>query len=240
MKKWVLVCSAMLLSISCLATTAFAVDFWQGPKNHEWDRGSPGTTTQVWDFRTEPVRDGQAAPDQVYNPYATGSNGPYVNIPDDQANDNSWYYETVDCPSPNQIAPCHAMRANSANTGGKTMTFTIPNSPENNPQKWIFLQITDTSMLAASFKFYVPDGAGGSTLVSPHSIYSDVKDWERNDHMWTICEMFALDNNPPSETIEISWPHDTIVEEVIIDTICWNGPVATESQSWSNIKSLFR
>lgn len=233
--------SAIALAVLAISASiphiARGVDEFQGPINHYWQRGAAGTTYQAWEWNSDPVGNDQVAPEHSLNPYGS----PKASVPNDYAHDNYWYWEPVDCPSPLQQPPCHALRA-SPMLGYKSITFTIPNSP-NTGKKWIQIQSTDTAMMADSVKVAIVDSLGHLVQIPVHYKDREVRDWNRSDHMWTIATVYELDTNPNFEIIDVSWPADTLVEEVVIDTICWgetNPPVDIEKTSWGGIKSLFR
>ncbi len=234
---------SFLLAIMILitASTTFAVDQWHGPSRGDWKRGDPGSTWQKWEFETSPSDD-HIPPDAMNNPYVGGTPGPFVIIPEDIESGNYWSFEEVPCPDPLATPPCHGLRASSWGVK-KTMQFVIPNSPDHKPAKWIFIQITESSSSPTQYKFFVPDHAANDSLAEPTFKYGDVAETNTTNPNFLVWgHMFALDQNPFAETIEILFPDDAIVEEVVIDTICWDPshPVDTEPESWSTIKSLFR
>jgi len=53
-------------------------------------------------------------------------------------------------------------------------------------------------------------------------------------------EFWHLPYNPDREFVNIQLPPFTWVDQVWIETISTNGPIATEFSTWSEVKSLFR
>jgi hypothetical protein len=45
--------------------------------------------------------------------------------------------------------------------------------------------------------------------------------------------------NPQVETVIIEVPFCTVIDQIVVDTVC-TGTVAAEEKSWSDLKALFR
>jgi hypothetical protein len=47
-------------------------------------------------------------------------------------------------------------------------------------------------------------------------------------------------DDPDREFVNVGLPSFTRIDQVWIETISTNGPIATESSTWGEVKSLFR
>ena len=135
--------TAVILLALVVSPPALAEDLWQGPADGSWARGDPGSTWQHWDF-CDPQ---EFIPCMFENEY-----GP----PEFQFESPTQWQWSEHLPGP----AGHPVPSWWTPDDG-TMIFHVPNRPELDEIKKIFLQITSTKGPAGVTAFGF-DSAGGS------------------------------------------------------------------------------
>lgn len=227
MRKTLLV--VMVLMMVCMTGTVLAKDYWGGPPDGTWIRGDEGSTVQHWDF-SDP---GLFGPEIVDNPYGL----PFAEFDPP----TGWVWGEWECPP--ELDPSGFATGWHCNTeGGGTITLTIPNTDDPTGIKSIFMQVTSTKGYGATVSGNGgnPGGyaAGDWPTGLPAAGWSGPAPfggswYTYNNGMW-------IKPNPQSETITLTFPFCCVVEQIVVDTICSQDPVATQDSSWGRVKALFR
>ena len=195
MKRYILACLTVAVVFTCSLASVKADDLYQPP----WLRGSAGTTFQAWDFATSGSPNGRyATPDAgYYNPYGTPSAAISYGIW------SAFYDNHVGvwtCPY------------------GMGEYFTVPNTTDDNPYKYVWTQITWQSDNGGSPDFNV--SAGGSTS---ETWLESVTPVGNGDWMQSVY-LTLLSPNPSSEVVSIQCSYEPgsslAVGQVVIDTLC--------------------
>jgi hypothetical protein len=107
--------------------------------------------------------------------------------------------------------------------------------------KWIFLQITSSK--APSDVTVIGEGPGGPFTSGTWATGLPHIQWPGPapfDGVWyTYNYGRYVSPNPERETILISVPECTVVDQIVVDTICTVEPISAETSSWSDVKRLF-
>jgi len=141
----------------------------------------------------------RTAPDVVHNPFGDPLADIYYDfpvppwIPEDHGHFGVWYVE-------------------------EWIDLFIPNNPEPNDQKLIWLQLT-----------YYADGAGDAQFFSAPGLTSveTIDKFALDDLYWHATYLITIEPNPPFEHIYLS-PRDCTlyVDEIVVDTICIPEPAS--------------
>jgi len=201
----------------CFAPLAMAVDYWGGPPPETWNRHDPGSTFQHWHFATGMEC---STPELFDNPHGC----PIAEIDDL----TGWEYGDWEAP-PEMGGPIvsgwHAIAA-----GGGSITLTIPNTPDPNAIKYLFIQLTSskapsdvsvagsgpaTSYTSGTF----PTGRSQIQWPAPGP-YPGSGPW------YTYNYGLTIEPNPTSETITITVPECTVIDQIVVDTICIPEPAS--------------
>jgi hypothetical protein len=214
---------ALLLS----ATPASAEDVWGGPPDGWWDRGDSGSTYQLWDFETSMT---PAYPTEQDNSCGEG----YADF------DLTGWVWAPDWECPEDLDPSGTLdgwHCTSEPTG--FVIITIPNTLDPDGIKWIFMQITSSK--APSSVTPVPP-AGGTSGTWPTGLPQIQHPGPApfGGSWYTYNYGFWIIPNPESETIIIEVPYCTVIDQIVIDTICTHIFSASESTAWGAIKALLR
>ena len=189
----------VVLLIVCAASGAFAHDYWDQWTTRPWQRGDPGSTHQAWEFALNPGPN----PTQYHNPYGV----PRVDV-------QGFYPDYVIGPDGTQIPTWHVGDA----TGGPgTVTIGIPNTPDPNMLKLIYVQITsDKYTMGNADPTTVPPATGvshpGPIIGYPGGTW------------YTYNWLIGIRPNPDFEWITFVFPYSTNIEEIVVDTVCTNVP----------------
>ena len=191
MKKSLLVFAALVAVL--MVSTAGAEDLNPPP----WDRGGENTTYQRWEFGDSSLN--PPPEEDVQNPLGT----PVCTIPD------TW--------------PNTAHLASYLDMGGvwrlespDDIWITIQNYDNENPLKYIWMQITYAS----------EEGAQPLVLTNPGYTDIVVSDPILLGEHWYVTYDITIEPNPPSEVIVIQPDAcTTYIDEIVIDTICVPEPV---------------
>ncbi len=223
MKKLTLILLALLI-----ATPVLAIDYWGGPPPGTWNRGEAGTTFEHYTFET-PTPGGPA--DVFDNPFG---------VPGFELL-GGFEYGQWECPpdmNPDGVVTgWHCIEPN-----GGAIELRIPNTEMIDGEKYIFIQLTSSK---------APNGVDVQGFGSSSNGYS-VDPWPtgRPHIQWpspapfggawyTYNFGFVIRPNPQMETITIHVPYCTVIDQIVVDTIC-TGTVANEVQTLDSIKALFR
>jgi hypothetical protein len=228
MRKMLLMTVA--LALVCMTGTVLAVDYWGGPPDGTWDRGEPGTTFEHWDF-SDPA---WFLPEMWDNPYGE----PWADF------DPPTGWEWGVWEAPQELDPTGFVDGwHCSDPAGGSITLVIPNSDDPNGFKYIFLQVTSSKAptdVTVSGSGSNPGGYGsGSWQTGRPQIQ-----WPGNAPFGGVWYTYNYGRyiipNPQSETITLTFPFCSVVDQIVVDTICTTDPVATEESSWSRVKVLFR
>lgn len=218
-----------------LVVPLYAVEVFPGPPPGDisWARGDSGSTWQHFDF---PDGNLPAFPTDGDNPYGepwavpeTGSwewgNG--WSCPPEM--DPSGVVDGWHCTSP---------------TGGK-ISIEIPNNDDQNEVKYIFMQITSAGVPTDIGVTGTGSSTPGYTVgiwppgtVPPHQAWPGSSQFGKP--WYTYFYGYVIRPNPKSETITIEVTQCTIIDQIVIDTLCTEDFSPVESETWSVIKALYR
>ena len=198
----------LLVVLAFVAAPAMAKDL--GPLEG-WDRTAPNSTFEHWDFT---MPDMPSLPDAgLWNP-----NGePVAEI---IAGD--WEWSEWECPpeldSSGMVSGWHC-----TNPDGGEITLTIPNTPDKNMEKRMFIQVTSTKS-PSDVTVSGSDAAGGGytsgtfTTGRPMSGYPGAAPFGGNWYVYNYGR--TIQPNPESETIVIKVPYCTVIDQIVVDTEC--------------------
>lgn len=218
------------LLVLLVALPALAVDYWGGPPQGAWTRGDPSSTFQHWNFETPAL----PLPDVWQNPYGD----PFL----DFLPPGGWEYgEQWECPielDPRGfVSGWHCI----APEGG-TVVLTIPNTEAIDGEKLIFLQIT-SSKAPTSVSAVGLGGNPGGYVTTPWMTGLPQIQWPGpapfGGVWYTYNYGLRIVPNPQMETITIEVPFCTVIDQIVVDTLC-TGLVPNEQSTWSGVKELFR
>ena len=204
----------VLVAIVCLsvASVSMAKDAWGGPPG--WVRGEPGSTYQKFDMST-PIQ-GPNPPNVNENPFGE---------PSLEILEGVWEWDIVPGPDggDSTVDAWHC----ASETGGK-LKVRVPNDPQQNPIKKIYIQMTSTKH--PSGVTVAGGNAAGDTFTSgtfdtgrydlqhpggiPAGMPGGPACWYTYDWGFTITP------NPEFEDIVIDMPYCGWIDQIDIDTIC--------------------
>lgn len=189
MKRITAISLGLLLSLS--AAPAFADDL----NPPEW-RGAEGSTMQAWEFSTDA---NPATPDVDLNPYGVASLFVEGSFPttrwksEDLGHAGVWKFEDF-------------------------MLLDVPNNPEPNEYKLIWLQLT----------YYADETNEPEVLTIPEETSVEVVNKVPvDDNYYHVTFLLTLMPNPASEQIYIMPRNCTLyVDELVLDTLCAPEPAS--------------
>jgi len=188
-----------------LGTVAYGHDFQPPP----WERFQPYTTFQEWDF----VEDNEEGPPDGSLP------GNWFN--QDPANDVPWFQLSG---TAGWIAEDDGVWYGTGD--GATLTFFCPNWIDQEPVKWVWIQISGAwNLPGAAASEPSVTGILGEKGTNP--LYGGQRLDAGGDGTSTRVELWELFPNPDREWISISLPAGTYVSQVVIDTISFPAPGVT-------------
>lgn len=195
---------ALLAVVLLLATATGSVahDFWDNWAGKPWQRGEPGTTYQLWEFSESPG----PQPIIVHNPYGV----PQLTVQIGQ------YPDVVDGPDGQPIPTWHLGEIVVGADGTiqeipGTFDVFIPNNPEPNALKLIYVQITsDKGTSQPPNVFPVPSSISSPGPIIKHGPTS----W------YTYNWLIEIRPNPPYERVQFVFPYSTNISQIVVDTIC--------------------
>ncbi len=223
MKKLSIILIALLL-----AAPVLAVDYYQGPPPGTWVRGESGSTFQHWTFDT-PAPDGP--PTVMMNPYG---------LPGFDLVGNFEYGEW-ECPL--EMDPSGFVHGwHCIEPDGGAIVLRIPNTEFTDGEKRIFIQITSSKApLDIHAEGFGNNPSGYNTSMWPTGL-PDIQ-WGDpapfGGHWYTYTMGLLITPNPQEEIITIHVPYCTVVDQIVVDTIC-TGTVPVEHDTFDGIKALFR
>jgi len=163
----------------------------QDPGNPEWEGGV--TTAQMWEFSVT-----QFDPNYVDNPFGQ----PEVTFT------NAMWPERVVGPHGWEISTWHI------GPGDGGVTIFVPNNPDLNKRKVIWLQMT-SDKAPAGLQSNPP-----GTVSHPEPAIQ----WP-NGTWYTYTARIDIDFNPACETITYDFPECTNISEIVVKTICVPEPM---------------
>lgn len=222
MKKLILIALALLIAVP-----AFAVDYWQGPPPGSWDRGGPNTTFQHWTFDT-PEPGGE--PTVFDNPYGL----PVFDLIGD------FEYGEWECPP--EMNPDGMVRGwHCVTPGGGDIVLAIPNTGFEDGEKFIFIQMTSSKFGDVEVAGFGNNQGGYSsdfwTTGLPHIQWPGPAPF--GGAWYTYNYGRVIRPNPQLETITIHVPYCTVIDQIVVDTIC-TGTVPVERSTFDGVKALYR
>ncbi|MGD8452115.1 MAG: PEP-CTERM sorting domain-containing protein [Phycisphaerae bacterium] len=200
--------SAAIVLLLAGATTARAIDWWGGPPT--WQRGVEGSTYQMWEFSIE----GYLAPDEYNNPYGGSSlslQGPFI-----------WGDDFV---APTELSETgfvdgYHLYHEEAPAHSYPIQIVLPNSIGSDMEKYVFVQITmtdaplDVSISAAGPDTYTCE------LWDTGLMPVDHPDPAPFDGDWVTYAIGAhITPSPAVEFIVIDIPWNTVIDQIVVDTI---------------------
>jgi len=215
--------AVILLALSSPA--AFADDVWGGPPEGQWLRGDPGSTWQHWNFRDPAVPD----PCEGENEY--GDPGFLV----EEASTWEWVSGLDPLDPPGE--PIDGLQFNGPTGSTGTIIFHVPNRPELNEIKKIFVQVTSSKspsgVTALGF-----DNAGGAYTSGVFN--TGLPPLQHANGWYTYNYGLTIEPNPEWEDVVINFPFETIVDQVVIDTICTPEPATLTMMAIGGAVALVR
>ncbi len=225
MKKLALLMAALL--VFCGARV-LAVDYWGGPPPGTWLRGDVGTTYQHWDFAGGTMD----YPDEWDNPFGT----PFI-----ETVTGLWAWDTQwECPT--EMDPDGFVDGwHCTSPEGGAIDIWVPNSEDPDGMKFIFVQVTSSKAPSdvgvTGFGGGVYSSGTWSTGV-PHVQWGSPAPY--GGSWYTYNYGLWVYPNPSGEVVTIEVVECTVIDQIVIDTICTREPIATESSTWGEVKHLFR
>ena len=229
MRKTVLMTVVMLMI--GLAGSALAIDYWGGPPEGTWNRFAPGSTIQIWDF----IDSQYPWPEYYDNPF--GQSIAEFDPFDGWEWGDGWE-------APPELDPDGSVSGwHCFDPAGGSITLTIPNSDDPNGIKSIFLQVTSSKVpsdVTVSGTGSNPAGYGSGTWSTgrPHIQHPAPAPYGGSWYTYNYGRYIIP--NPQSETITLTFPFCSVVDQIVVDTICSTDPVVNEESSWGRVKALFR
>lgn len=222
--------SMIVVMLIGLAGTVLAIDWWGGPPDGTWNRGDMGTTFEHWDFNNATL----PLPEIFDNPYGE----PFA----DFYPPTGW--EWGEWEAPVELGPNGFVTGwHCTDPAGGSITLTIPNSEDPNGIKSIYLQVTSSkapSDVTVAGSGSDPGGytSGSWTTGRPHIQHNGPAPF--NGLWYTYNYGRYIRPNPVMETITLTFPYCSVVDQIVVDTICSNDPVGNEESSFGRVKALFR
>ena len=225
MKKTLII----LVALAFMTAPAMAKDL--GPLEG-WDRAAPNSTFEHWDFN---MPDMPSFPDAgLWNP-----NGePFAEL-----DPTGWEWsEAWECPpelNPNGfVSGWHC-----TNPDGGEITLTIPNTPDKNMEKRMFIQITSTKV-PSDVTVSGSDAAGGgytSGTFSTGRPMSGIPGPAPFGGSWYVYNYGrTIRPNPESEKVVIKVPYCTVIDQIVVDTECVPEPATMSLLILGGIGALVR
>lgn len=204
MKKLALL---FIFAVVACATPARAIDYWGGPPG--WDRGEPGSTYQKFDMST-PIA-GLNPANVNENPFGI----PYIEM------EGNWEWAIVDGPTPGETVDAWHSEGDGMGGGSSVLRLIIPNAPEPNPIKKIFVQITSTKAPSS----VTPVGQG---TTGPYTAGTFPTGLPQIQHpgsyqglpWYTYNYGLTIEPNPEFEELLIEIPYCGWIDQIDVDTIC--------------------
>ena len=197
-----------VILLALMSSSALADDVWGGPPEGQWVRGDPGSTWQHWNF-SDPT---SSEPDEGQNEY-----GDPVSLFDE----SMWTWVSGLDPLNPPGDPVDGFHFDGQEGSIGTMIFQVPNQPKLNEIKKIFVQVTSSKGPSGITALGFDSVGGGYTsgvFNTGRPLIQHINGW------YTYNYGLTIEPNPEWEDIAIEFPFDTIVDQVVIDTICTPEP----------------
>ena len=226
----------VLMSVFALAATAVAVEVYPGPPDMgiTWARGENGTTYQHWDF---PDGDLPAYPDPLMMDNEYGE-------PKVEFVEGAWEWQPL-WPCPESMNPGGGVSGwHCTSPNGGKIKITIPNNNNESFQKLIFMQLTgskspsDVSVSGTGSASGYTDGIWPPGTTPPQQGWGSPVPFPPGN-WYTYFYGFYIVPNPEEETITIEVAYCTVIDQIVIDTLCTEEPFPNELFSWGWIKSTY-
>jgi hypothetical protein len=210
MKKAIIILAAVMSLVVC--PCVFADDLFPPP----WQRGQSGTTYQRWEFSTNNTTPSRE--DDFYNP---NGNGPALRV--DPRGD---WLQVVD--GRQGVWPLSG-----------ELDMYIPNWRTQNPEKWIYIQLTwkpgnndQTPFLPDSPVIGIFENPIGTVTMLPR-IDSEL------EQGWKLSQFkINIQPNPLEEWLTVKG--DILVDQIVVDTICIPEPATILLFGISGLMTLAR
>lgn len=194
-------CTIVVIAILALSTLTASAHDLLGPS---W-RGEEGTTFQIWDFTTDDQVDVEPSIDQ--NPY--GDPVAQITLGDYS---EGWF---------NQLEGLGDTVDYWDLGSSGTIEIVLPNNPEPNPYKEIWVQVTYYEDLSQAPVIDIPTATyiGG---VDHHLVENvGIGNWYLD--LWK----FRIEPNPTEETLILTSDamYGSLIDQIVIDTICVPEPM---------------
>ena len=217
-----------LVALFC-AGTAGAMDVWGGPPEGTWQRGEPGSTFELFDFDLP-----EYGPPEVFdNPFGVPTWDIFCGT-----------FEWGEWEAPIELGPNGFVTGwHCTDPAGGAIVLHIPNQPDPNQLKAIFIQMTSTKFPSCVQVIgggaMGPYGSGSWTTGKPHIQHDGPAPFGGLWYTYNFGRYVMP--NPEYEDIIIDVPYCTVIDQVVIDTICTPDPeVTSEPSTWGEVKALFQ
>ncbi len=211
-----------------MALPAIAVDYWGGPPEGAWNRGEPGSTYEHYTFD-------QALP--------AGPCPVFDNVFGEPMYELMGGFEFGEWPCPPELNPSGFVNGwHCIDETGGSIVLSIPNTEFIDGDKKIFIQITSSKGPSDVSVSGMGESVDGYTVEIwptglPQIQWPDPAPY--GGVWYTYNYGFVIRPNPQMETITITVPYCTVIDQIVVDTIC-TGTVPAEQSTLDGVKALFR
>ena len=206
----------LFVAVCVSVSPALAVDYWGGPPEGEWTRGEPGSTWQNWHLCVPNTPDN---PDEGNNPYAIDTPPLFEPV------EGEWEWRN-DWEGPEELGGFGIDGWHCISAAGGRVAVTIANRPEPNEIKKIFIQLTSSKgPSGVTVAGNGPDGPYAPGIFptgKPHIQWPGPAPF--GGSWYTYNYGLTLQPNPESETIFIDVVECTVIDQIVVDTICTPEP----------------
>ena len=171
------------------------------------DRGDPGSTYQHWQFTN------------VTSNTPETNNNPYGDPSFEFEEPGNWGWNPA---MPGPDGPNVSAWTLQTESGTGTIILHVPNKPDPNEIKYIFLQMTSTK--APSPGGVTPVGGGSGGPYTAGTWNTGVPQWQEPNGWYTYNWGLTIEPNPEYEDIVITVPFGTSIDQIVVDTICTPEP----------------
>jgi len=197
MKKTLILVGA-IFTLVLIALQSEAIPWYDPP----WDATYPTATYQQWEFS---LPDNPALPEIIDNPYGPGTE-PAASL--EIMGSDDWRPDW-DGPTGDPVPGWHI-----DDPAGGGVWIHIFNEPDPNLWKLIFVQVTSTKAPGN-----ISTSPGGSVSF-PFPQIQHTNASGQFTGWYTYPFLITIPENPPEEWIHIDFPYSTIIDEIVVDTIC--------------------
>ena len=204
-RSFLLVFSIVVMFV---AVPALAKDYGlPGTAPEPWNRGDPGSTYQHWQF-SSPTSN---TPDDYNNPYGDSPTFEFESP-------SNWGWNSS-MPGPDGGTSTVSAWTLQTESGTGTVILHVPNNPDPNEIKYIYLQITSTK-----FPTVTPVGGGSDGPYTSGTWPTGVAEWQEANGWYTYNWGFTIEPNPEYEDIVIDFPYGASIDQIVVDSICTPEP----------------